>query len=226
MIRPRCRLKFTSEDFTFIASVLCSGTDSKKDLAKLLLDPESLDILLDDEKIVSAVLNRPECLKISTRLYFYILVRYALKNADIDDTTLADYIAELLSEYAPANRAKIPIASDYVSPPYFTDILQALEHADDKMRFFIHMFVGNYTLFLSGIFPGHIRHRTERRAAPKIQYYEALGSSHYRDAGHHQLARKYELTHILLQLSESFHNVRVALNRLPRQLIVLESPGF
>ena len=225
MIRPNCRLQFTGSDIEFIKSVICSDQTSSEHLNTLIADPESMDVILDDKRLLREVLDRPAYLKISPRLYFYILVRYVLKNADIDDTNLTDYIAELLTEYARSDRSKRPISTDGQSVEYFTDVLAAMEKADERMRFFIQLFVGNYSLFIAGVFPNYLRYRTQYRAAPRIEYYEQLGSTNYRCASRHSLAKKYDLTDILLRLSEYFHRVRLALNDLSDRLVFIEAAG-
>ena len=223
MIRPNCRLQFTASDMDFIISVLGARKDSSEHLRKLFADPESLDAILDDKRLLQQILDHPNCLKISPRLYFYILVRHVLKKSGIDDTKIADYTAELLTEYARSDRSKRPIATDGQPVKYFTDVMAAMENADERMCFFIQLFVGNYSLFLSGIFPDYLRHRTQYKAAPRIEYYERLGSSNYRSASNHLLARKYNLADILVRLSECFHNVRLALNDLSERLVFIKA---
>jgi hypothetical protein len=43
------------------------------------------------------------------------------------------------------------------------------------------MHIGNYSLFLTGVFPERIRARAEQRGFPDLRYYESLGRSQYRD---------------------------------------------
>ncbi len=225
MIRPNCRLQFTPEDLNFIAAVL-GGGDTDAQLTSLFSDPESLDLILDKGDILTKILEDPGCLDISDHLYFYILVRHVLKRSEIDNTVLTEYIAELLSEYARAERSRNPAVAEHTSIHYLTDVIQALEKADDRMRFFIRVFIGNYTLFLSGLFPGYLNHRTRYKSAPDIEYYERLGKSHYRIASTHQLAYKYELSTILADLSSYYHRIRLALNDLSKRLVFLEAPGY
>jgi hypothetical protein len=227
MIRPNCRIQFTPEDIEFITSVLCFDDDDGSDsLTELLSDSECFDIILDDKKLIQAILERPGYLEISPHLYFYILVRHVLKNTGIDDRIVADYIAAVLTEYSRAERLKAKVGTQRLSMDNLIDILNAVEVADSRLRFFLQMFVGNYMLFLTGIFPDHLHHRTQYHAAPGIDYYEKLGKSNYRFAGKHQLAMKYELSDVLLHLSDSFRKVRLALNDLSNRLIFLDEPGY
>ena len=223
MIRPNCRIQFTASDIDFISRVIGGDENSSEHLITLIEDTDCLDVILDDKRLLKEILNRPDYLKISPRLYFYILVRNVLKNSNIDDVNLTDYIAELLTEYARSDRSKRPIAKDGQPINYFTDVLGAMEEADDRMRFFIQLFVGNYSLFLSGFFPSYLRHRTQCRAAPKLEFYERLGSSNYHHASKHSLAKKYDLSDILTFLAESFSKVRLALNDLSERLVFIES---
>ena len=177
LIRPNSRIQFTAEDMNFIVSALDLRVDSSNKIAELISDVESFDIMLDDQRIVRAVLENPNYLKISTHFYFYILVRHVLKGAGIDNRTLSDYIAQLLALYANGRRSQQIVGSERFKVEYLTDIIASMENVDDKMRFYLQVFIGNYTLFLAGMFPGHIRYRNQYKAAPKIEYYEQLGKS-------------------------------------------------
>ena len=226
MIRPNCKLQFTPDDFQYICNILGESEDSSTHLIKLFSDSESFDIILGDPRLLRAILESPDCLNISPHLYFYVLVRNVFKNNGIEDLNLTDYIAELLTEYAHSDSKKRPITADGKPVEYFSDAMAAMANSDDKMKFFIQLFIGNYSLFLSGIFPGHLEHRSQFKAAPDIEYYEKLGRTHFRTASNHRLASKYDLTEILQSLSESFHEVRLALNGLSERLVFLNSPSF
>ena len=215
MIRPNSRNQFTAVDFEFISSTVSGNNHSSIDhLAKLLIDPESLDIILDDERLFRRILAPSGCLKISPHLFFYLLVRRSLLYIRIDDRVLTDYLASMLTEYARAERIRRPVETNGQAIEYLTDAVAAMDQADDKMRFFIQVFIANYSLFLSGVFPKFLQHRKQYKASPDIGYYEKLGSTHYRVASHHQLARKYELSTILHKLSDCFSEIRLALNSM------------
>ncbi|HTD85837.1 MAG TPA: hypothetical protein VK850_04610, partial [Candidatus Binatia bacterium] len=107
---------------------------------------------------------------------------------------------------------------------YFVDMLAALRTADDITSFFMRAHMGNYSLFLSGVFPDCIRMRSERKGAPDIRYYEEIGRSSFRAASDHRLAYKYDVAEIFNTLSERFQTTRRALNDLGDRLISLEPP--
>lgn len=224
VIRPNCRLQFTAADVEFILSVFSADPDKTKSLTRLLTEPDSMDIILDDEMLFRALLERRGCLKVSTHFYFYVLVRHVLRRTGIEDRAVSDYVAELLAEFSRAERARRPIASDPHPMDYLVDMLAALHKADDQSRFLIRAHIGNHSLFLSGVFPDHLRFRAQVRAAPELEYFEELGSANYRVASEHQLAKRYELGPIFHVLAEAFHATRLALNDLSDRLITLGEP--
>ena len=222
VIRPNCRAQFSAEDIDFIVETL--GKKRRDCLVDLLKDEESRDLILDDELLFRAVLERPECLRISTHLYFYILVRHVFRGSGLVERELADYVAEVLAEFSQTHRTQLRVNGQARPADYFVDMLAALKTADDITSFFIRAHMGNYSLFLSGVFPDRIRMRSERRGAPDIRYYEEIGRSSFRAASDHRLAYKYDVADIFTTLSERFQTTRKALNDLGDRLISLEPP--
>src|SRR3989440_8029786 len=106
MIQPNCRIQFAAEDIDFILSVLGGKLGTAECLVKLLADEESRDLILDDEALLHALLERRGCLRVSSRFYFYILVRHVFRKSDLQDREMADYVAEVLTEFARAERAR------------------------------------------------------------------------------------------------------------------------
>jgi hypothetical protein len=212
MIRPNCRAQFSAEDIDFILSVLARKIGTAECLVKLLADEETRDLILDDEALLHALLERRGCLRVSSRLYFYILVRQVLRRSGVQDRAVADYVAEVLAEFSRTERVGCRIPGQTVPLEYFFDMLAALQTADDRTSFLIRVHIGNHSLFLSGVFPERIRFRAEARGFPDLKYYEALGRTQYRAASDHRLAQRYELAGIFSTLAERFEATRLALN--------------
>ena len=226
MIQPNCRAQFAAEDIEFILSVLGGKIGTAECLVKLLADVESRDLILDDEALFHALLERRGCLRVSSRFYFYILVRQVFRRSDIQDRAVADYVAEVLSEFSRAERARYVVPGQPNPLDYFFEMLAALKTADDRTSFFIRVHIGNYSLFLSGVFPDRIRFRAEARGFPNLKYYEGLGRAHYRMASDHRLAQRYALTNILNTLAERFGATRLALNDISDRLFSLGDPDY
>ena len=212
VIQPNCRVQFAAEDVDFILSVLSRKLGDRECLVRLLADEESRDHILDDEELLRALLERQGCLRVTSRFYFYILVRHVFRRSGIQDRVLADYVAEVLAEFAQAEKARCVVPGQANPLQYFFEMLSALEEADDRTRFVLRAYIGNYSLFLSGVFPERLRHGTETRGRPDIKYYDALGRSQFRAASSHRLARRYNLAALFQTLSERFQTTRLALN--------------
>jgi len=226
LIQSNCRAQFAAEDIEFILSVLGGKIGTAECLIKLLSDEDSRDLILDDEALLHALLERRGCLNVSSRFYFYVLVRHVFRRADIQERAVADYVAELLSEFVLSERSRCLVPGQPNSLDYFFEMLGALKTADDRTSFYIRVHMGNYSLFLSGVFPDRIRFRAEARGFPDLKYYEQLGKTQYRVASDHRLAHRYELTGVLATLAERFGATRLALNDISERLFSLGDPDY
>jgi len=226
MIQPNCRVQFAAEDVEFILSVLGRRIGDAECLVKLLADVESRDAILDDEELFHALLERHGCLRVSSHFYFYILVRRVFKRSGIEDRAVADYVAEMLAAFAQAEQARCVVPGESNPLDYFFEMLAALQKADDRTSFHIRAHIGNYSLFLSGVFPERIRVRAERRGFPNLKYFESLGRSQFRAASDHRLAQRYELSEIFSTLAERFETTRLALNDISDRLFSLSGVDY
>jgi len=226
VIQPNCRVQFTAEDVDFILSVLGRKIGTVECLIKLLSDEESRDVILDDEALLRALLEHRGCLRVSSRFYFYILVRHVFRRSDIKDRAVADYVAEVLAAFSRMERARCVMPGQNQPLDYFFEMMAALQTADDRTSFFIRVHIGNRSLFLSGVFPEQIRFRAETRGFPGLKYYEEMGRTHFRAAGDHRLAQKYELAPIFNTLAERFQVTRLALNDIAERFFSIGDPDY
>lgn len=218
LVRPKCRTRLSAEDFTFIQSVLLKTVQDEAALKSLFLDPEMLDTILDQQELYDAIQDRALTVNISSHLYFYVLVRQTLLKAGLDDREMADYVASLLISFSREDRQKKLFPGLKEPMHYLIDIVTQIEKSDYYHRFFLYAHLGNQTLFLSGLFPNHIRHREQRRAAPGLRYYESMGRSHFKAARNHPLAKEFAMQELYDDLYQGFHETRRALNELAEQL--------
>src|SRR5438093_10593908 len=123
MIQPNCRIQFAAEDIEFIVSVLGRKLGTAECLVKLLADEETRDLILDDEALFHALLERRGCLRVSSRFYFYILVRNVFRKSDLQDRAVADYVAEVLAQFSCAERARYVVPRQNPPLHYLFEIL-------------------------------------------------------------------------------------------------------
>ncbi len=233
MIRANCRARFTAADFDFIVRTLARSRDDSVSLVDLLSDSETRDSILDHPRLVETILSNAGHLQISSQFYFYVLARYVLQQAGIGDRKLCDYVGSLLETFSRANQLQSP---DKIDNPemigtregsgsraheYISDMLIALTRATPEQTFLLRAHVGNYSLFISGIFHENTQRRS-LRGAPDIEFYEQLGRSNYQLVASHETARRCELTDVFAGLANRFHDVRLALNELSDRLLHLD----
>ncbi|MCA1658675.1 MAG: hypothetical protein LC627_05200 [Verrucomicrobiaceae bacterium] len=190
-------------------------------IVDLLSDVESRDAVLDNPRLVDAILSNASHLRISSQFYFYVLARHVLLQAGIRDRKLCDYVASLLEAFSRANSMKAPHDLDERGRQYISDMLIALTRATPEQAFLLRAHVGNYSLFISGIFHENA-HRRSLRGGPDLYFYEQVGRSNYHVVASHQTARRCELDDVFEELADRFHDVRLALNELSDRLLNLD----
>lgn len=221
MIRANCRVRFTAADFDFIVRTLGRSRADNVSLVDLLSDAETLDSILDHPRLVETILNNAGHLRISSQFYFYILARHVLQQAGIGDRKLSDYIGSLLETFSRANQLRSPDKIDNHVHEYVSDMLIALKRATPEQTFLLRAHVGNYSLFISGIFHENTQRRS-LRGAPDIEFYEQIGRTNYQLVASHETARRCELNDVFKGLADRFHDVRLALNDLSDRLLHLD----
>ena len=127
VIQPNCRIQFTAADIEFITAVLRDKTGSTQAIGILLVDAESRDLILDDERLFHALLEQRRCLKLSHHFYFFVTARHVLKRFGIDDREVADYVAEVLVEFSQAENVRCVVPGKPHPLDYFFFFLVALE---------------------------------------------------------------------------------------------------
>lgn len=70
VIKPNCRAQFAAQDVEFILSVLGGKLEGSDCLVQLLADEDTRDLILDDEALFRALLERGGCLRVSSHFYF------------------------------------------------------------------------------------------------------------------------------------------------------------
>jgi hypothetical protein len=221
MIRANCRERFTGADFDFIVRTLARSLTDQVSLVDLLSDAETRDSILDHPRLVDAILSNPAHLHISSQFYFYVLARYVLRQAGILDRKLCDYVGSLLEAFSRANQLHQPDEIGNRAHEYISDMLIALQRVRPEQAFLLRAHIGNYSLFISGIFYENAQRR-HQRGGPDLNFYEQIGRTNYQLLAEHATARRCELDDVFEGLADRFRDVRLALNQLSDRLLNLD----
>src|SRR2546427_6136473 len=131
----------------------------------------------------------------SPPLFTYVAVRHVLLVAGIVDPELADYLAALLLEFGDHGRHAKIRAVDDDSYHYLVDIVADLGDEDDsgERGLLLRAHLGNYSLWLAGLFPDYIAARRTRAGGPDLPHYDELGRQGDRLGSQHPLAQPFGL---------------------------------
>jgi hypothetical protein len=231
MIRANCRARFTAADFEFIVRTLARSQTDQVSLVDLLSDIETRDSILDHPRLVDSILNHCGYLRISSQFYFYVLARHVLQQGGIGDRKLCDYVASLLETFSHARQLQVPqtpgraesaTADSSCGEQYISDMLIALTRATPEQAFLLRAHIGNYSLFISGIFHPAVAGQRSLHGGPDIEFYEQIGRTNYQLVASHAVARRCELDDVFEGLADRFRDVRLALNQLSDRLLNLD----
>jgi hypothetical protein len=211
MILPTIRASFSRRDVLHLVQLLGRGDEELQRGAERRLDEEGADAILDDPRVLNALLTDPVA-SAPTNLVFYVLVRHALLEVGIDDRGTADYVSSLLVAFGQQGRAYRPSATTPEEYHYLVDMVARLAGADKREAFLLRSHLGNFSLWLSGLFPDYLAARVQRRGAPDVRYYERMGTTGYQLAARSPEAKSLGIDGILRDVGDHFSGVRTALN--------------
>ena len=215
MILPNVRAKFGREEAGYLIWLLTRGSESARLREEERLREAGFDAILDDPRTLNALLaNDGGFSSAPQHLVFYVLVRHALLEHGISDRAMADYISSLLTTFSKGNRAYRIDEMDSTEFKYLIDLVTAAESASGQHAFMLHAHLGDFALWLSGLFPDYITARVQRRGAPPIEYYESMGATGYRNAADSTAANSNGMKYVYLTCAEAFPDLRIALNSI------------
>lgn len=208
MILANVRGKLRDADLRLVIVALARGRGPWAARYRARALAEGPDVLLDEPGLLEALLALRSLALPSPALFAYVAVRHALRQAGVDDRELADYLAALLLEFGDHDRHARIGKYDDQSYRYLVDMVSDLAELDGggERAFLLRVHLGNYALWLAGLFPA--------RAAAQLSYYDQLGRNGYRLAADHVLARRFGVDGIYRSAADRFPALRAAFNRL------------
>lgn len=223
MIAATVRASLGAAEVELATALLGPGEDERQELMARL-NAEGPDALWDDPRLLDALVGMRELSQPSPALLMYVALRRALLELGVDDRDVTDYCASMLLTFGRSDRAWRVREHDEHQYGYLVDLAAEAERHDGERGFQIRVHMGNFALWLTGIFPDYIAARRSRKGGPDLPYYEAMGRSGYLSASDHRLAGRFGLGGILRSAGERFGELRVAMNRISDRLM-FPAPG-
>jgi hypothetical protein len=218
MILANVRGRLGDADLRLAVLALARGRTAWAARYRARLLAEGPDALLDEPDLLDALRALRSLVLPSPPLFAYVAVRHALRQAGVDDRELADYLAALVLEFGDHERHARIGKYDDQSYRYLVDMVSDLAAVDGagERAFLLRVHLGNYALWLAGLFPA--------RVAAQLSYYDRLGRSGYRLAADHVLARRFGVEGIYRSAADRFPALRAAFNRLSDEVFFPTTP--
>lgn len=213
------RDRFCADDFAFLTEQLSPGSGTKH-LWTLWEDPEALREILDLKEVLRGLIDSTGALSVSPAFYFYVLVRHSFLEAGIEDPGIADFVAGVLAERVATDPQDV-LKGVPSGLTHAADFISILDSSQGRLRFHLQVAAGNQFLVLTGLFPGFLQRRCERRGAPGVEFYENFARQAYREAADNPNAPRDASRRLFGDLSDLMPCARQSLNRIAEELVFL-----
>jgi hypothetical protein len=164
------------------------------------------------------MLRNPRAAHASIRLFAYVMIRHALRREGVSDRGLADYVTAIVVQFGYRDRAHRIAEGDDEVYGALVALAEDLNDPDARRSFLVRTHLGNYALWLSGIFPDYIEQRRWRRGGPDLEYYEEMGRRGFQLAADHRIAEQHGLAALYATAAQRFGLLRLALNSVSDSL--------
>ena len=219
MILADVRHRLTRNDAQLAMRLIARGDERELEQCEAALRDRGIDALLDDPRLIGALMNAPQGACSSFPLFAYVAVRHALHEAGEDNRALADYMAAVLIAFGTKGRAERVADSDDERYDTLAGLIGDANDPDAKRSFLVRAHLGNYALWLAGLFPDSISHRRWRKGGPDLDYYDEMGKRGFQLAADHRLAEQHGLRTLYAMAALRFETMRCALNNVSDRML-------
>ena len=219
MILADVRHRLSRNDAQLAMRLIARGNERELEQCEAALRDRGIDALLDDPRLIGALMNAPQGACSSFPLFAYVAVRHALHEAGEDNRALADYMAAVLIAFGTKGRAERVADSDDERYDTLAALVGDANDPDAKRSFLVRAHLGNYALWLAGLFPDSISHRRWRKGGPDLDYYDEMGKRGFQLAADHRLAEQHGLRTLYAMAALRFETMRCALNNVSDRML-------
>ena len=219
MIQADLRHTLTRDDAQLALHLVARDSTRDFNAAEESLRQHGIDALLDDARLLTALTSDARAARASLPLFIYVVVRHSLRELGESERVVADYVASVVVHFATHDHAWRIAVHDDETYDTLTALLADAEHGDAKRTFLVRQHLGNYALWLSGLFPDHVTKRKWRKGGPDLSYYDEMGRQGFLLAAEHRMADSTGLRPLFARAAGEFPLIRQALNRVSDRLL-------
>jgi len=219
MILANTRHRLSRADAQLAVRLVARDSGEEFDRVQQRLVDEGLDAILDDVRLPVALLQSRYGAYASLPLFLYVLVRHALLRVGERDRAVCDYLSAVLLTFAARGRAERIGDADDEMYDTVAALLDDVNDNDPRRAFLVRVHLGNYALWIAGLFPDYVEQRKWRRGGPDLGYFEEMGRRGFALASEHRIAEQCGMTELYALVAERFGILRVALNSVSDTLL-------
>lgn len=212
MILPDVRASFGRDDAARLVHLLTREGEDRDRLEREVAE-RGIDALLDHPMAARALLREPGVSPLPLALFSYVALRRSLLDGGVESRLLADYVTSIFLHFAREARAHRVAEYDDREYRYLVDLVEAIADAEGRHGFLLRAHLGNFALWLSGLYPDWIHHRMRRKGGPDLGYYETMGRTGFSLAADDPFARRQRLDGCYRDAARTFSALRRAMNR-------------
>jgi len=219
MILADVRHRLTRDDAQLAMRLIARGDSRELEQCETALRDRGIDSLLDDPRLIATLMHAPQGAHASFPLFAYVAVRQALHEAGEDNRALADYMAAIVIAFGAKGRAERVGDADDERYDTLAALVSDANDPDARRSFLVRAHLGNYALWLAGLFPDFIVQRRWRRGGPDLDYYDEMGKRGFQLAADHRLAEEHGLRTLYAMAALRFETMRAALNNVSDRML-------
>jgi hypothetical protein len=138
----------------------------------------------------------------------------------LDDGRLLHYLVDLLDTFVDSETVHTVPGMEDQEFRYVFEMIEASQTSGERQSYRIFRHIGDYSLYLTGVFPDWIRYRHERKNRPMdVDDYSDFGRTYFNKASKHRLAREKRMEPVFKKLSEGYDLVRTSLEMLFKKVV-------
>ena len=219
MIQADLRHTLTRDDAQLALRLVARDSARDLDEAEEALRHDGIDALLDDARLHEALTTDSRACRASLPLFVYVVVRHALRESGETERVVADYVSSVVVHFAHHDRAWRVAVYDDALYDTLSGLLADANSGDARRAFLVRQHLGNYALWLSGLFPDHVTKRKWTRGGPDLSYFDQMGRQGFLMAAEHRMADSTGLRPLFARAADEFPLIRQALNRVSDRLL-------
>lgn len=181
--------------------------------------PQTLETVVESRSVFERITSTGGgMLDVSPFLLFNVLLRERFSGSvQFRSRRIMNYLANVLSLFV-RNERVYRYRLEESAFEYITDMQIEMQRLDSNHRFLLSTHIGNYCLFLTGLFSGWLENPYRRRSIDS-RYYINQGQAHYDLAASSVLAEQYSLREVLYGLAGRFEEYRAGLSSIAHEYL-------